>query len=171
MKEAYPDKIKIISGIRNATENTYQEYIDFRECVDAYVCVSSDITREMIKRGIEEKRVHTMICPVNCPQNLTRLYTTERTKPIRLGYAGRIVVSQKRMDLMEMLVETLEVRKVNYYFELAGEGDYGDKMQEYRKLFLRGERKMHPICCDCGQLRQGQPDDIDPFAAELLRRF
>ena len=47
----------------------------------------------------------------------------------------------------------------------------GDKMQEYRKLFLRGERKMHPICCDCGQLRQGQPDDIDPFAAELLRRF
>ncbi len=131
VKEAYPDKIKIISGIRNATENTYQEYIDFRECVDAYVCVSSDITREMIKRGIEEKRVHTMICPVNCPQNLTRLYTTERTKPIRLGYAGRIVVSQKRMDLMEKLIESLEKRKVNYYFELAGEGDYGDKMQEF----------------------------------------
>lgn len=131
VKEAYPDKIKIISGIRNATEITYQEYMDFRGCVDAYVCVSSDITREMIKRGIEEERVHTMICPVNCPQNLIRLYTTERTKPIRLGYAGRIVVSQKRMDLMEKLIETLEKRKVNYYFELAGEGDYEDKMQEF----------------------------------------
>ncbi len=131
VKEAYPDKIKIISGIRNATENTYEEYIDFRECVDAYVCVSSDITREMLKRGIEEERVHTMICPVNCPQNLARLYTTERTKPIRLGYAGRIVISQKRMDLMEKLIGTLEKRKVNYYFELAGEGDYRDKMQEF----------------------------------------
>lgn len=131
VKEAYPDKIKIIAGIRNATENNYREYIDFQECVDAYVCVSSDITREMIKRGIEEERVHTMICPVNCPGKLTRSYTTERTKPIRLGYAGRIVVSQKRMDLMEQMIENLEARKINYYFELAGEGNYLQKMQEF----------------------------------------
>lgn len=47
----------------------------------------------------------------------------------------------------------------------------GDKMQEYRRLFLRGERKSHPICGNCGQLRQGQPDEIDPFASELLKRF
>lgn len=131
VKAAYPDKIRIISGIRNAAENTYQEYIDFRECVDTYVCVSSDIAREMIKRGIEKERVHTMICPVSCPAELTRLYTTERTKPIRLGYAGRIVISQKRMDLMEKLIADLEKRKVNYYFELAGEGDYQDKIQEF----------------------------------------
>jgi len=131
VKEAYPDKIKIISGIRNATENNYQEYMDFRECVDAYVCVSSDITREMMKRGIEADRVHTMICPVNCPSILTRSYTSQRTKPIRLGYAGRIVISQKRMDLMEKLIETLEERKVDYYFELAGEGDYWVKLQKF----------------------------------------
>lgn len=131
VKEAYPDKVKIISGIRNAAENTYQEYLDFQECVDAYVCVSSDISREMIKRGIKKDRVYTMICPVNCSSKLIRSYTVERTKPIRLGYAGRIVVSQKRMDLMEMLVETLEVRKVNYYFELAGEGSYLQRIQEF----------------------------------------
>lgn len=131
VKEAYLDKVKIISGIRNAAENTYQEYLDFQECVDAYVCVSSDISREMIKRGIKKDRVYTMICPVNCSSKLIRSYTVERTKPIRLGYAGRIVVSQKRMDLMEMLVETLEVRKVNYYFELAGEGSYLQRIQEF----------------------------------------
>lgn len=131
VKEAYPDLIKIISGIRNAAENTYQEYMDFRDCVDAYVCVSSDITREMIKRGIEEERVHTMICPVDCPQELVRLYTTERARPVRLGYAGRIVISQKRMDLMEKLIVSLEKRKVNFYFELAGAGEYRDKLQEF----------------------------------------
>lgn len=131
VKEAYPDKIRIISGIRNATESTYQEYIDFQECVDAYVCVSSDITGEMIKRGIERDRVYTMICPVNCPTTLIRSYTTEKRRPLRLGYAGRIVVLQKRMDLMEKLIEVLEAKKINYYFELAGEGDYQQKMKEF----------------------------------------
>lgn len=131
VKEAYPDKIRIISGIRNATENTYQEYLDFQECVDVYVCVSSDITREMIKRGVEEGRVHTMICPVNCPERLTRAYTMQRQLPVRLGYAGRIVTLQKRMDLMEKLIDVLETRKVNYSFELAGEGSYLQRMQEF----------------------------------------
>lgn len=131
VKEAYPDKIKIISGIRNATENTYQEYLDFRGCVDAYVCVSSDITKEMIRRGIEADRVHTMICPVNCPEKLMRSYTDEKTRPIRLGYAGRIVVLQKRMDLMQKLIEILEARKINYDFEFAGEGEYCLQMQQF----------------------------------------
>lgn len=47
----------------------------------------------------------------------------------------------------------------------------GEKMLEYQKMFLRGERKCHSICADCGQLRQGQPDDIDAFREELLKRF
>lgn len=47
----------------------------------------------------------------------------------------------------------------------------GEKMDEYRTLFLRGARKSHPICGSCGQLRQGQPDDIDRFAPALLQKF
>jgi len=45
------------------------------------------------------------------------------------------------------------------------------KLHEYQKLFLKGERKGHAICGECGQLKQGRPDDIDGFASELLRRF
>lgn len=131
VKEAYPDKIRIICGIRNAAENTYQEYLDFQEYVDVYVCVSSDITKEMIRRGIEENRVYTMICPVKCPDRLMRAYTTQRQQPVRLGYAGRIVALQKRMDLMEKMIEVLETQKTNYYFELAGEGGYLQRMQEF----------------------------------------
>lgn len=47
----------------------------------------------------------------------------------------------------------------------------GEKMKEYQSLFLRNERKTHPICANCGQLRQGQPDDIDSYATELLERI
>lgn len=46
----------------------------------------------------------------------------------------------------------------------------GEAMKEYQKMFLRGERKLHPICQDCGQLKQGQPDNIDVFADELLKK-
>lgn len=44
-------------------------------------------------------------------------------------------------------------------------------MREYQMMFLKGERKSHPVCADCGQLRQGQPDDIDSFASELLAKY
>lgn len=47
----------------------------------------------------------------------------------------------------------------------------GEKMREYQKMFLRGERKCHAICADCGQLRQGQPDDIDAYREELMKKF
>ena len=38
-------------------------------------------------------------------------------------------------------------------------------------MFLRGERKSHPICAECGQLKQGAPDDIDAYAEELLKKY
>lgn len=47
----------------------------------------------------------------------------------------------------------------------------GERMREYQKMFLRGERKSHPICANCGQLRQGQPDDIDAFREGLLNKY
>jgi len=44
-------------------------------------------------------------------------------------------------------------------------------MKDYQIMFLKGERKTHPICSKCGQLKQGAPDDIDMFAKELLERY
>lgn len=47
----------------------------------------------------------------------------------------------------------------------------GKEMKNYQKLFLEGKRKTHYICQNCGQLKQGQPDDIDMFANELLKKI
>ncbi len=47
----------------------------------------------------------------------------------------------------------------------------GKEMRDYQELFLKGERKQHPICAECGQLKQGQPDDIDAFREELLTKI
>lgn len=47
----------------------------------------------------------------------------------------------------------------------------GEKHREYQKMFLREERKKHHICANCGQLKQGQSDDIDKYREELLLRL
>ncbi len=40
-----------------------------------------------------------------------------------------------------------------------------------QQLFLRKERKTHPICKDCGQMTHGMPDNIDEYAPELLKKY
>ena len=47
----------------------------------------------------------------------------------------------------------------------------GEKMREYRLMFLKGDRKKHPVCGNCGQMTHGQPDNIDPYADQLIHRF
>ena len=47
----------------------------------------------------------------------------------------------------------------------------GEKLREYQTMFLRKQRKTHPVCGQCGQLTHGLPDDIDNYAEELLIKF
>ena len=47
----------------------------------------------------------------------------------------------------------------------------GKAMKQYRKMFLEGERKNHPVCGTCGQMSHGNPDNIDPFKKEILEKL
>ncbi|MEY8482210.1 glycosyltransferase family 4 protein [Lachnospiraceae bacterium 48-21] len=122
IKKHYPDKIEVISVIHGGNERIYKEYIDFRECTDIYVAVSLDIKEEMISRGVESGKIYSMTCPFSCTPTLERNYTEDISLPIRIGYAGRMENSQKRMDLLVELIKVLEKKGICYYMELAGDG-------------------------------------------------
>ena len=47
----------------------------------------------------------------------------------------------------------------------------GEKLLNYQKMFLKKKRKEHPVCCNCGQMSHGLPDDIDSYAEELLNKL
>jgi radical SAM protein with 4Fe4S-binding SPASM domain len=47
----------------------------------------------------------------------------------------------------------------------------GESLFNYRKMHLMKKRKAHPICSVCGQLSHCLPDDIDPFADNLLKKL
>jgi MoaA/NifB/PqqE/SkfB family radical SAM enzyme len=47
----------------------------------------------------------------------------------------------------------------------------GMDLRYHRLLMLLDERKSHPVCGNCDQLRRGLPDDIDSHREKLLERF
>jgi MoaA/NifB/PqqE/SkfB family radical SAM enzyme len=47
----------------------------------------------------------------------------------------------------------------------------GDKLFQFQRMFLSMKRKEHPVCGLCGQLSHGLPDNIDPYASELMRKI
>ena len=47
----------------------------------------------------------------------------------------------------------------------------GRRLLNYQKMFLRKQRKNHPICGNCGQMTHGMPDDIDDYAEDLLKKY
>ena len=71
----------------------------------------------------------SITCPVPCDKVLSRGYTVDVSQPIKIGYAGRVVVLQKRMDLLLKVIEILENRDVNFCMEIAGDGPYREEMQ------------------------------------------
>ncbi len=131
VKRQYPDKIEVISVIHGGNERIYKEYIDFRECIDMYVAVSLDIKEEMISRGVESEKIYSMTCPFICDPTLNRTYTEDISLPIRIGYAGRMENSQKRMDLLVELIKVLEKKRICYYMELAGDGSAKKEVENF----------------------------------------
>lgn len=130
IKRYYPDAIEIISVIHNSNEKVYEDYMDFRKCADFYVSVSQDIRYDMIQQGVPKDIIYSMNCPFSCEPVLDRTYSNEISKPIRLGYAGRIEYSQKRMDLLLKLIRILIEKKIEFRMELAGEGSARSEMEE-----------------------------------------
>lgn len=129
LKQAVPDKVRIISVVHNGEEKIYDFYDRYRDYTDAYVGVSEDIMRDLVERGVPADKVFSITCPVPCDQVLARSYTMDASQPIKIGYAGRVVVLQKRMDLLLKTIEVLENRDVNFCMEIAGDGPYREEMQ------------------------------------------
>lgn len=130
LKQIAPDKVRIISVMHGGEEHLYQLYDKYMEHIDFFVSVSEDIKRDLMARGVPREKIATITCPVVCEKKQERVYTTDVSQPVRIGYAGRLVVTQKRMDLMLKVIETLEEKKVPYIFEIAGDGSYRAEMEK-----------------------------------------
>lgn len=133
LKSIYPQHIKLVSVIHGGYEDNYIRYSELDELTDVYIGVSRDIQEALINRGIEAEKVLHITCPVNCDKKLMRQYTMNSHEPLKLGYAGRIELPQKRMDLLLKVVDSLEKKRADYKLILAGEGSALTDIQAFAK--------------------------------------
>lgn len=147
VKERWPDQIEIISVAHNEKEEFLISQLAFKDCVDGFVGVSLEIQEYFIAQKVGKERVFRMQIPFSCEEHLNRVYTEDADRPLRLGYAGRIVTTAKRMDLLLRLAETLKRRGVPYRLELAGTGEYEEEVKNFLK-----EHQLEEQVCILGQI-------------------
>ncbi len=130
-RNSMPDEVKIISNVAGLTNQLINEYASYGEYSDLYIGVSEDIVKALKERGIPSDTIEHILVPFYCNKELLRSYSSIDT-PVIIGYAGRLdgmEMSQKRMDLILKLIEELMIRKVNYIFNIAGDGSAREAME------------------------------------------
>lgn len=131
LKKIYPNKVKIVSVIHNDDKSLYNAHMVFAESVDKFLCVSDKIQTKLIHEyGVAEERISFKEQPIICDEDYERSYKMEE-RPIRIGYAGRLVKKQKRADLFPKLINYLESEEINYELSIAGEGECVSQIERF----------------------------------------
>lgn len=139
--------IQIVSVIHNDLITLYRRQKSLDDIMDKIICVSKRIKETLIKQyGIKEEKIFYKESPVYVESSLNREYTLDVNHPIRIGYAGRLEKTQKRMDRLLKCIEKLEEVGCNYLFLIAGAGGYQSIIEEFilnngllDRVFLKGQ--------------------------------
>ncbi len=124
--------LQVIAVLHNDVETFYQEYVKYDAYVDRYLCVSQRIQYILNHTySILERKTQTVTLPFHCEEKLQRSYSLNVQDPIRIGYAGRLEVQQKRLDLFPTFILELEKKVLNYKMEIAGDGSVRERMQKF----------------------------------------
>ena len=84
----------------------------------------------MIEYGFDTKKIVVINWNISVDEKQRSI---NQNNPVRIGYAGRITKTQKRLDYLPLILEYLENKSVDYIFEMAGIGDYSDELSSYIK--------------------------------------
>lgn len=131
VKEKYPTALRIVMADHGSCNGMYKDILSYRKYIDYYVCVSSGIKNMLIKYGVEPKKVEMMTCPVWHEDSMARTYSDNVSEPLRIGYAGRLEIFEKRIDVLQKVIWELEYRKLNYILSIAGTGSQYDGLRMF----------------------------------------
>lgn len=117
---------------------TYENYFDCIFCVSSKI---KDKFNEVYK--IESSKLLFKETSVEFEEDYERKY--EDKECINIGYAARLFIKQKRADLLKEVITLLEKNSINYFLDIAGEGDYRENLEKFvhennlmKKVRVRG---------------------------------
>lgn len=131
IKQYFPDYVRCISIIHNDKVLLYRKAAFMQEYMDVIAGVSRKINSHLADGfGVVREKIRYKESPVDYDEGLIRNYTVDRNKPLQIGYAARVTKFQKRADLLIPLMIALNKREVNYHLNIAGDGNYFNKLKE-----------------------------------------
>lgn len=141
IKKKYPDLIKIISVIHNDNKSLFDAHMILQEYIDKVFCVSNQIREHMQGQyNLNPDLYYFKEQPISIELDYHKKWNSKQ--PIKIGYAARLVKQQKRADLLVDLINCLESKKLDYVFNIAGEGECIPILTEY-VVRNRLEKKVH----------------------------
>lgn len=130
LKKKYPEQVKIVSVLHNDKEVLYRTKKLWSDSFDAVLAVSRRMADKLIDNyGLDRKKIFykAQYLHYDCKEELRTNVSTK----LNIGWGARIEVEQKRADLIPQLILALEEQKVNYSFNIAGEGSYKPELQNW----------------------------------------
>ncbi len=132
-KHMRPNELQVIAVVHNDEAGYYDAYMGMERYIDKCIIISTKMKDRLLERGFPEEKICFLPWKIACGSELKRGYSLKRLS-LSLGYAGRVTVRQKRMDLLWKMVQRLEEKDMDFVLEIAGDGDY---MEEFLSLVKR----------------------------------
>ncbi len=120
--------IRIIVVVHGSCDGLIRDFFAYNKVIERYLCVSHAAFNSLYALGVESERMEIITTPVKTLETNRNIWTLDRNKALRLGYAGRLEILHKRSDLLITLINKLEELKIKFIFEIAGHGSYASNI-------------------------------------------
>ncbi|MBD5497042.1 MAG: glycosyltransferase family 4 protein [Lachnospiraceae bacterium] len=119
--------LKVIAVLHNDEEIYYRALRVWGEYIDTCLTISTRTKEKLLREGFPSYKIRDLYWNVFCNGKIRRSYSLEG-EPLRIGYAGRISIHQKRVDLLVAVGEKLKESHVEFCMRIAGTGEYEEEL-------------------------------------------
>lgn len=121
--------LKVIVVLHNDEEIYYRTLMTWEKYIDVCLTISMKIKNTLLNRGFDPHKLKDLYWRIPFAEKSNHQYSLSGMS-LRIGYAGRISVTQKRIDLLLEVGERLKKNSVNFCMNIAGSGDYEGELRE-----------------------------------------
>ncbi len=133
MKSRYHKKIKIIAVVHNDMDGYYETYAKYIDSIDCILYMSSKQKRTLLDvYHLPNNKLKYLGWYIPCAECFEREWSGVGDS-LKIGYAGRLEIEQKRADLLLSLIIKLLKKDIDIQFTIAGDGSYRNNMEEELK--------------------------------------
>ena len=122
-KSLYPQQIRIIAVQHNDDPMYYEAYSLWQDFIDRCMTISTCMKRKMLLSGMDPVKIDYLEWQIPCKKSLKRKWSI-KGEQLQIGYAGRVTIMQKRVDLFLELAKKLKERAIDVRINIVGTGDY-----------------------------------------------